>query len=107
FQERARTKGINCRVRPEAARLPRRTCRSRESPSRGGTTGEGQPSLGHHDRVSGPHLRSRRLPSATSYPARTVAPCPKVGPGATVGDIGYGVSLILPRMPAIRDTGYP
>src|SRR5438105_5224502 len=104
FSERARTKGINYRARPEAVRLPRRTCGSRESPSRGGTAGEGQPSLGRHDQVSGPHLRSRRLPSAVSHTARTVAPCPKVGPGATVGDMGYGVSLILPRLSVIRGT---
>ena len=38
----------------------------------------------------GPHLLSRCPLSASSYPAQAIAPRPKVGPGATVGDMGNG-----------------
>src|SRR5438132_12020767 len=33
---------------------------------------------------------------ASSRPSQAVTPRPKVGPGATVGDTGYGVSLFTP-----------
>ena len=39
---------------------------------------------------------------ASSRPLQAVAPRPKVEPGATVGDMGYGVSLYTPVWRRLR-----